>query len=144
MATSGSSEQFNKRCDINKMSTYRLSISSSQGCFTAHETEGHCFRIEAALEAWRAEFPHWLSQSLVRRWSLSTSASLSSSPVCLSCSQPPLLWDIICIHGARLLGMKSQTCNYKPRSSAQHSTHKKSRHCQFLAVMPQRKSTSPR
>lgn len=27
MATSGSSEQFNKRCDVNKMSTYRLSIS---------------------------------------------------------------------------------------------------------------------
>lgn len=40
------------------MSTYRLSISSSsQGCFTAHETEGHCLRIEAALETWRARVP---------------------------------------------------------------------------------------
>lgn len=71
------------------MSTYRLSISSSsQGCFTAHETEGHCLRIEAALETWRAEFPHWLSQSLARRWSLSTSASLSSSPVWVVPSLP--------------------------------------------------------
>lgn len=40
------------------MSTYRLSISSSsQGCFTAHETEGQCFRPESALETWRAKFP---------------------------------------------------------------------------------------
>ena len=60
--------------NVNKTPPYRLGISSSsQGCFSVHETEGQCVR-----RVHSGKLPHWLSQVPPRRWALSTPASLSS------------------------------------------------------------------